>query len=171
MRATAIEAGTSMHNPVTAPPRARRIDSVAEGAQLIAELDAVLDALLKVVEDETAFVREGRVTDASRLEPKKTELASRYYSATERLKGNAEFLRANLAGELDALQRRHEMFRALLQINLAVLATAHAVSEGIIRGVAGEVTRKAAPSTYGASGRSTAPAPSAARPVALSRTL
>ena len=82
-----------------------------------------------------------------------------------------EHLRANLGAKLDDLKHRHEMFRSFLQINLAVLATAHAVSEGIMRGVAGEITRKAAPATYGASGRTTAPAPSAARPVALSRSL
>jgi hypothetical protein len=63
------------------------------------------------------------------------------------------------------------MFRPLLQINLTVLATAHAVSQSIIRGVAGEVSRKAAPQTYGMSGRPTALSPSAAKPVTLSRTL
>ena len=44
---------------------------------------------------------------------------------------------------LAALMRRHDTFRALLQINLTVLATAHAVSEGIVRGVSGEMARKA----------------------------
>ena len=41
-------------------------------------------------------------------------------------------------------------FNALLQINLTVLATAHAVSEGLIRGAHAEVARKNAPQTYGA---------------------
>ena len=53
---------------------------------------------------------------------------------------------------LEALRRHHDTFRALLQINLTVLATAHAVSEGIVRGVSGEMARHAAPQTYGASG-------------------
>ena len=44
---------------------------------------------------------------------------------------------------LATLQPRHDTFRALLQINLTVLATAHAVSEGIVRGVSGELARKA----------------------------
>ena len=51
------------------------------------------------------------------------------------------------------LRQRHDLFHALLQINLTVLATAHAVSEGIMRGVHEEVTRKSVPQTYGASGR------------------
>ena len=74
---------------------------------------------------------------------------------------------AHLAGgEIDALHQRHDLFHALLQINLTVLATAHAVSEGIMRGVHDEVTRKSAPQTYGASGRPAAPPRSAAQPLA-----
>jgi hypothetical protein len=45
------------------------------------------------------------------------------------------------------------------------------VSQSIIRGVAEEVSRKAAPQTYGVSGRQNGPSPTAARPVTLSRTL
>jgi hypothetical protein len=72
---------------------------------------------------------------------------------------------------LAQLQRKHNEFRALLQINLTVLATAHAVSEGIMRGVSDELARKAAPSTYGATGRTNAPGPGAAQPLAVSRVL
>jgi hypothetical protein len=52
-----------------------------------------------------------------------------------------------------------------------VLATAHAVSEGIIRGVSDELARKRAPQTYGASGRANAPSPQAGQPLAVCRTL
>jgi len=57
----------------------------------------------------------------------------------------------------DRLNKRHNTFRDLLQTNLTVIATAHAVSEGIIRDVSGELSRKQAPSTYGANGRAQAP--------------
>ena len=72
---------------------------------------------------------------------------------------------------LEELRQRHDKFRALLQINLTVLATAHAVSEGIVRGVSDEMARKSAPQTYGASGRTNAPSRSAASPLAVSRVL
>ena len=42
-------------------------------------------------------------------------------------------------------------------MNLTVLATAHAVSESIMRGVSAELARKATPQAYGASGRATRP--------------
>ena len=72
---------------------------------------------------------------------------------------------------LAALRQQHDTFNALLKINLTVLATAHAVSEGLIRGAHSEVARKNAPQTYGNSGRPTAPLKSAATPVSVSRTL
>lgn len=147
----------------------RPITSMAEAEQLIAHLGDTLEALLRIVEEETALVRAGKVGLASQLEARKAELAGQYHAATERLKANARVLAANLPGPLDELRRRHDMFRPLLQINLTVLATAHAVSQSIIRGVAGEVARKAAPQVYGLSGRPTAPSHNAVKALTLSR--
>ena len=76
-----------------------------------------------------------------------------------------------LAVTLSALRRRHEGLQAMLQTNMTVLATAHAVSEGIIRGVSSEIARRHTPSTYGAGGRANAPNPRASRPIALSRAI
>jgi hypothetical protein len=98
-------------------------------------------------------------------------LARLYVADAGLVKANGLYLARALPREFDELRRRHERFHALLQINLAVLATAHAVSEGIIRGAAGELARKAAPQTYGLTGRATAPAAGSCPPVAVSRRL
>jgi hypothetical protein len=160
-----------MIRPSAQPAPRRPIETKAEAEALIAQLSATLDALLRIVEHETALVRAGSVGQAAQLGAQKTELAGQYHAATERVKQNSKVLAALVPAQLDELRRRHDMFRPLLQINLTVLATAHAVSQSIIRGVAEEVTRKAAPSTYGMSGRTTAPSPAASKPVTLSRTL
>ena len=143
----------------------------AEAARLLAHLAEVMTALLAVLEEETQLVRAGRISEIARIEPKKSELARRYVADADVVRTNALYLARELPREFDDMRRRHEQFRALLQINLAVLATAHAVSEGIIRGAAGELARKAAPQTYGMSGRATAPPTKACPPVALSRKL
>jgi hypothetical protein len=160
-----------MRQSAQAAPGRRPIETKAEAEELIAQLSETLEALLRIVEHETALVRAGSVGEASKLEAQKAELAGKYHAATERVKQNTKVLAALVPAKLDALRRRHDMFRPLLQINLTVLATAHAVSQSIIRGVAEEVTRKSAPSTYGMSGRANAPSPTAAKPVTLSRTL
>jgi hypothetical protein len=72
---------------------------------------------------------------------------------------------------LASLKRHHETFRAMLQINLTVLATAHAVSEGILRGVNAEVQRRNMPNTYTAAGKRAAPGPRHITPLAVSRSL
>ena len=131
-----------------------RIATADEAERLISHLCDVMDALVGLVEEETALVRAGRQRETAKLEPAKTDMARLYLADVERLKASAEFLAATARRRaLTIFGKRHSAFRAVLQINLTVLATAHAVSESIIRGVAGELARKAAPQTYGASGR------------------
>ena len=139
--------------------------SGAGEAEAFADLNRTLDRLVATIEEETAHARAGRLSAAAELSESKLELARLYSAESQRVK-------AGFIGQaLDALRKRHAAFEKLLQTNLTVLATAHAVSEGIIRGVSGELARKQAPSTYGASGRANAPATKASQPLALSRTL
>ncbi len=154
--------------PATPLPPIRTSDAAR---QLIARFDSIMTSLLQLLEEETEIVRAGLVSEVPRLEVKKSELARLYLADAALVRAHCAFMAVAVPSEFVALRQRHETFHALLQINLAVLATAHAVSEGIIRGVASSLARKAAPQTYGMSGRATAPAPTAVPPVALSRTL
>ena len=72
---------------------------------------------------------------------------------------------------LTSLHRHHDTFRAMLQVNLTVLATAHAVSESIVRGVNSELQQRNIPSTYTAAGRRAMPGPRHMTPLAVSRSL
>lgn len=146
-------------------------DAALDAAALLARFPNVMDSLLAVIEQETALVRAGRLGEAARLETVKADLARQYMRDAGWLKANHGALRGQAAAALDAIREKHELFRALLQINLTVLATAHAVSEGIMRGVSDELSRKAQPATYGATGRATAPRPGTAQPLTVSRVL
>jgi hypothetical protein len=162
----------STGRPVAANPNATLpIGSAGEAQSVIAHLETIMDSLLATVEEETALVRAGRVREAIELTTVKNDLAGCYLADTQRLKASRALVQSALPDALDVLRARHDTFRALLQINLTVLATAHAVSEGIVRGVADEFSRKRMPQTYGASGRATAMAPRSSQPLALSRTL
>ena len=101
----------------------------------------------------------------------KAELAGKLYASGERLKANAKFLLQAAPARCAALARLQEGFRAVLQKNLIVLATAHAVSEGIVRRLSGDLARKTSPQVYGATGRATAPHPRHGQPLAISRKL
>ena len=129
-----------------------------------------MDRLEQTIAEETAQVRAGRLSKAFGLENAKIECARLYLMESERLK-TAKGALAPAA--FDRLRRRHGAFQDMLRMKFAltVLATAHAVSEGIVRGVSGELARKQAPSTYSASGRAQAPSTKTSPPLAVSRTL
>ena len=147
------------------------IASVGEAERVIANLNTILDRLSETIEEETARVRAGRLSEAAELAEDKAELGRRYSDESERVKAARDLIARALPDAFEMLRKRHAAFQTLLQTNLTVLATAHAVSEGIIRGVSGELARKRAPSTYGATGRANAPSAKASQPLAISRTL
>ena len=155
-----------IQQPANAP-----ISTAEEAASAIDRLNAIMDRLETTVAEETARVRSGRLRDAVALDGDKLELARAYSSESDRIRAARKIFSASLPEALARLQARHETFRNLLQTNLTVLATAHAVSEGIVRGVSGELARKQSPSTYGANGRTTLPSPKATQPLAVSRSL
>jgi len=156
------------HDPIMSPAP---VTSAAEADALIAQVMGVMEELADVVQQETALVRAGRVSAASRFAEPKGDLSRRYVAGTIRLKASKPQLARVARDRLATLQQRHESLRTLLQTNLTVLATAHAVSEGIVRGVSNEIGRRSTPQTYGASGRASAPTRGTGVPLAISRTL
>lgn len=147
------------------------IASVSEAERAIANLNMIMDRLVDTVEQETARVRAGKLHDAVQNDDAKVELARAYAAESERVRAATDIVAKSLPDALERLRQRHGAFRTLLQTNLTVLATAHAVSEGIIRGVSGELARKQAPSTYGATGRANTPGSKTSQPLAISRSL
>ena len=147
------------------------VKTAAEADALVSEVMGMMSELADVVRQETELVRVGRVSAASRFAGPKGDLSRRYVAGTIRLKASRPQLAHVARDRLAALQQRHESLRTLLQTNLTVLATAHAVSEGIVRGVSNEIGRRSTPQTYGASGRANAPTRGSGVPLAVSRTL
>jgi hypothetical protein len=153
-------------------PQPIPVASTPLGARKLAEnLMDVMSALLGVIERETELVRAGKVREAMALEAQKSELSRRYVGAVAHLKASQKYLAQAAPELLTTLHRHHDTFRAMLQINLTVLATAHAVSEGIVRGVNTEIQRRNIPNTYTAAGQRAAPGPRNITPLTVSRSL
>ena len=155
-----------------APSAARAAaPSSPEARKLAEELMDVTSALLGVIERETELVRAGKVPEAMQLAQEKSELSRRYMSAVANIQAARTLLSQAAPELLAALHRHHDTFRAMLQVNLTVLATAHAVSEGIVRGVNAEIQRRNIPNTYTAAGQRAAPGPRNITPLTVSRSL
>jgi hypothetical protein len=145
--------------------------SAAEARKLAENLMDVMSGLLSVIERETELVREGKLREAMKFGPQKSELSRRYVSAIGHLKASQKFLCQVAPELLTALHRHHDVFRSMLQVNLTVLATAHAVSENIVRGVNAEMQRRNMPNAYTASGTRAVPSPRHIAPLSISRSL
>jgi len=139
---------------MTAPGTGQTLNA-ADAERAVASLEKIMDQLEQTVTEETARVRAGRLRDAMNLDSAKIECARLYALESERVKSAKDTIAKVAPALLDRLRQRHNVFQSLMRTNLTVLATAHAVSEGIIRGVSGELARKQAPSTYGATRRPT----------------
>jgi hypothetical protein len=162
-----------LQRPQPQPPTAPvpTVSTPAEARKLAENLIDVMSTLLGAIERETELVRAGKLREAMAFEPQKTELSRRYVGVVGHLKNSQKYLEQATPELLAALHRHHDTFRAMLQVNLTVLATAHAVSESIVRGVNTEMQRQNIPNTYTAAGRRAAPGPRHITPLAVSRSL
>jgi hypothetical protein len=157
--------------PQARPAQTAAISTPVEARKLAESLMDVMSGLLGVIERETELVRAGKLHEAMQLEVQKSEHSRRYTLAVENLKNSQAYLSQVSPDLLTTLKRHHDTFRAMLQINLTVLATAHAVSEGIVRGVSNEMQRRSMPNTYTATGARTSPGPRNHAPLSVSRSL
>jgi hypothetical protein len=150
---------------------AKPASTPAEARKLAETMINVMNNLLAVIERETELVRAGKVREAILLESQKTEMTRHYGIMIGLLKVSQKYLAQTTPDLLSALHHHHDIFRAMLQVNLTVLATAHAVSEGIVRGVNIEMQKRNIPQTYGSTGKHVQPGPRNMTPIAINRSL
>jgi hypothetical protein len=153
--------------PIPTPASA----GVAEASAMMIEIGKLMTELCEIIETETDLVRAGRVAAAAKAAERKSEVARAFMHKLTQLHVGSRHLAGVAPQLLDALRRQHEQLCAKLQVNLTVLATARAVSEGILRGVSNELAKRSTVQTYGASGRHHIRAVHPVVPIALSRCL
>jgi hypothetical protein len=112
----------------------------------------LMSALINVIQKESELVRKGKLLTVAELEPSKALLVRDYMKMIELVTDYKAMLSRYAPDELDTLRKRHATFRAELQINMAALATAKAVSQSIVENVAKTVEAKRRPMVYGQHG-------------------
>lgn len=94
-----------------------------------------MDELIQLIEEETHLVREGKMFALRDLEPQKTKAAREFITGLEAVKKIRPALEQHAPEAILRLRRRHSEFRAMLQLNLAALATAREVSDGMLQAI------------------------------------
>ena len=151
--------------------RAKVVTSHEIAAKLVDKLGTAMENLLTLLKQETELVKAGKLRLAGELAMEKEEKAALYTRLMLVARDEIDALKAFVPTETAALLKRHELFRSEVQINLAVLDTARDVAEDILRTVATEVGRSAAPNVYGRGGRAMDDHVMSARGVAINRSL
>lgn len=115
---------------------------------LVASALSALDKLEPIIERETELFRKGQVREALSLAMDKNAAAQVYTRCLETLKSNAIAIGRFQPSGLPDLRSRHEGFARLMSVNMAVVATARTVSEGLMRDLADTLGQNASPKTY-----------------------
>ena len=157
-------------SPEKKAPTPTRILGREDAERLVAGVLTTMGDLEKVLANETAHVRVGRIRDGLAEEAKKSELATAYMRGLETVKANAVALARFAPNALDKLKAAHAGFGRAVETNQTVLATARAVSETLMKGVADEMNRQARPQGYGPAGPQP-PRPARSEPLVLSKSL
>ncbi|TBW33499.1 hypothetical protein EYW49_20190 [Siculibacillus lacustris] len=147
------------------------IRTEAEARALLADFEAVMSELMELIETETGLVRDGRLFAATDLTARKNDLLGRYMKGRIRLKSQFASLTRLVPDALEPLRQRHLANMELVRANLAALAIAREVAEGIVRNVSSTLGRQAAPRTYGRNAGMPPIRAAAARGIALDRRL
>jgi hypothetical protein len=125
-----------------------RITTPEDAERLVLSALSALDTLEPLIEEETALFKAGHAREALGMALSKNEAASLYTRCLEALKGNAIAVGRFQPESLDTLRARHDGFSRKMALNMAVVATARTVSEGLLRELADSVGQNASPRTY-----------------------
>lgn len=146
-----------MHARLTPAAARRELDPI-EAKGLIPAVMAAMESLERLLAEETVLLKSGRVAEGLAHEARKAELAGAYMQGLEAIKANALFLSRVAPEQVVALKAAHGRFSAAVDLNQTVIATARAVSEGLLRTLAAETGSGTKASGYSPPGQAPASA-------------
>lgn len=129
------------------------INSEGEAGALVDRIVETVDRLNAVMQQETKLIREARLSEASKLVEDKTTLAGLYQRELEAVRAAASVIGRMVPDRAQTLRTRLAGLQETMSVNLAVVGTARAVAEDMMRTVADEVSRRERPTVYGAGGQ------------------
>ncbi|WP_293863750.1 hypothetical protein [uncultured Alsobacter sp.] len=134
--------------PAEPAPKAA-VTSPRDAEAMVEALIGLMGSLNRVVLDETELLRASRLREAATLADAKSDAAKAYVQGLDALKSNAIALARWAPASVARLKQAQASLAEALSVNMAVLATARSVSEGIVRSLAAEVDAPRTLNTYG----------------------
>ena len=126
----------------------RTVATRAQSEALVTEVRSVMAELGRVLDAEAVHLAAGRIGAGLAEAQVKSDLAAAYMRALEACKANAVALARLAPDAVRELRHDHEAFRRQVERSQAVIATARAVSESLVKSLAAEVDRISCPRGY-----------------------
>ena len=123
-------AGASSVKNDVSPAASHRIRAAAQ--ELCSAVEARMDELIKLVEEETDLVREGKLFALKQVEDEKTRVAREFVKGLEAVRRIRSSLEHYAPDTVYRLRRHHSEFRSMLQLSLAALAAAKEASNDML---------------------------------------
>ncbi|GJD29973.1 hypothetical protein PMNALOAF_1215 [Methylobacterium adhaesivum] len=142
---------------MSAPTESLRIVDQAGAGALVGQVMETLRALESVLARESDHIRVGRLDQGLAETGDKTGLSAAYLQGLETIKANATALMRFAPEGIAALKEAHQRFTEAVTSNQAVLATAHSVSEGLVKALSQEMSRAHSATVYGRPSRNPSP--------------
>ena len=155
---------------MTAAARLAALDSLPAN-ELCQMAEIALSALVNVMNQETTLLRAGHLRQASELTPDKTRLAQDYVGFARSVQRQSARLATDAPQAVERLRLGHESLATQMAENLRVLATARIVTQDLLTDVAKVVGQQNKAKTYGRAGTVAADPGSAARGIAVNRSM
>ena len=127
---TAVDgAPMPMHALATTLPSQLAVESRESAVAICGTIEATMEALLQLVEAESALLRANKPVAAAAVSARQNEFAAAYIRDLELLRAIGHELEILAPDAVDRLRRLHEEFVSVLQIDMAALAAARAAAE------------------------------------------
>ncbi len=125
-----------------------KITRAEDAEQLVTSALEALDRLEPLIEEETRLFKSGKAREALNLAVEKNQAAQIYNPLPRVAEAQRHCDRTVPTGQSRTTPARHEAFSAKMALNMAVVATARTVSEGLLRDLADAVGKNGSPKTY-----------------------
>lgn len=144
-----------------------RVDNPDSAEALCACLMKTAGELIDLLDQETAVLRRGGMTELAGLQMRKAALNATLMRDVARFRGDLVYLRAAVPGRLAELKSRFQSFERTLETNQAALAAMRSISDSLLKAIAAKsASAQAGPEVYGKNAAAACAQPR--RPTAIS---
>lgn len=145
----------------------QHIDSLDAAEALCACLMKTVGDLIDLLDQETAVLRRGGMTELTALQMRKAALNATLMRDVARFRGDLVYLREAAPGRLADLKIRFQSFERTLETNQAALAAMRSISDSLLKAIAAKTaSAQAGPEVYGKNAATACAQPR--RPTAIS---